>query len=223
MAGKSTFPLFPGLEGADNCPSYRIESRYLGAGASRIAGVDEAGRGPLAGPVVAAAVILPADEDERSIFRGIRDSKLLSHESRAELYEVIASNALGVAWALREPAYIDETNILAASLDAMREAVEGLNPAADLCLVDGNQPLPSRVPSKPVVKGDRICLSIAAASIVAKVVRDRIMIEMDKLYPGYGFGTHKGYPTAAHKKAIASLGPCPAHRRTYKGVKEFIG
>jgi len=178
------------------------------------AGVDEAGRGPLAGPVVAAAVVLPPGYRHP----GIRDSKKLSPAQRERVFPVIRREAIAFAVALATPLEIDGINILRASLLAMRRAVEALPEPADFLYVDGNQRIPCGVAQETLVGGDGRCLSIAAASILAKVTRDRMMEEFDRLYPGYGFSGHKGYPTRGHFDAIRRLGPCPIHRRTFRGV-----
>lgn len=179
------------------------------------AGVDEAGRGPLAGPVVAAAVVFPAGY----LNPDIRDSKLLSPARRELLFGVIRRDAVACAVASVPHEEIDRVNILQASLTAMRRAVAALPTPADFLLVDGNRPIPScNLPQETLVGGDGRCLSIAAASILAKVSRDRMMREFDLLYPGYGFAAHKGYPTADHLAAIRRLGPSPIHRRTFRGV-----
>lgn len=214
--------LFPDLPNSRRATA-RLENRYREMGFARIAGVDEAGRGPLAGPVVAAAVVLPDHIAPDSPLAKVCDSKLATPEERSALYEVIAVSAVDLAWAFCDAEEIDRTNILAASLEAMRRAVQDLEPRPDLCLVDGRHGIPGRVPSAPVIKGDRLCLCIAAASIIAKVVRDRIMEEFHRRYPGYGFDLHKGYPTPEHKAALAALGPCPIHRKTFRGVKELCG
>lgn len=220
MAGKKPPSLFP--ETKESCPSIRLEARYFEDGFARIAGVDEAGRGPLAGPVVAAAVVLPASIPDLSPLFRLRDSKVLQPEQRAVLYELVVREAADLGWGMCDNREIDDTDILAASLEAMRRAIESLDPPPDLCLIDGNRPVPCRTPQVTVVKGDRLCLSIAAASIVAKVIRDQIMEGMEKKYPGYGLALHKGYATAFHKTAIADLGPSPIHRRTFKGVRECL-
>lgn len=178
------------------------------------AGVDEAGRGPLAGPVVAAAVVFPPGY----LNPDIRDSKLLSPAKREQLYPVIRRDAVACAVASVTHEEIDRINILRASLLAMGRAVAALQTPADFLLVDGNCPIPCDISQETVIGGDRRCLSIAAASILAKVSRDRLMREYDLLYPGYGFATHKGYPTAGHLAAIRRLGPSPIHRRTFRGV-----
>lgn len=183
-----------------------------------IAGVDEVGRGPLAGPVMAAAVILPYG----LAIPDIDDSKKLSHQKRELLFDVISDKALSIGIGLVEPDVIDSINILQATRLAMINAVEQLTPQPDYLLIDGITPINTAIPQKTVKKGDSLSLSIAAASIIAKVTRDRLMAEMDKLYPGYGFAGHKGYGSALHLDAIRRLGPCPIHRRTFGGVKEHI-
>ncbi len=200
-----------------------FESRARALGCRAVAGVDEAGRGPLAGPVVAAAVILP-ERFERS---RIRDSKALSPAARERAYSLVVSRAVGWAVGLATPSEIDRHNILRASLLSMRRAVEALSPRPDFLFVDGTYPVPpSDLPfwralrQEPIVGGDGTCLSVMAASIVAKVSRDRSMAEYDRLYPGYGFAGHKGYPTREHLRAISRLGPCPIHRRTFRGVTD---
>jgi ribonuclease HII len=193
-------------------PSLRLETRFARLGFARIAGVDEAGRGPLAGPVVASAVLIG---DPRAL-SGVRDSKALSPLERERLFAVILREARAVGVGIASRAVIDRLDILRATRLAMARAVARLRPAADLALVDGRDAVPGRVPSFPVVRGDRLSLSIAAASIVAKVTRDLIMARFDRIYPGYGFSTHQGYPTAAHRAAIRHLGPSPIHRRSFR-------
>ncbi|MEY4700327.1 MAG: Ribonuclease [Pseudomonadota bacterium] len=178
----------------------------------RICGVDEAGRGPLAGPVVAAAAVFSADfADDR-----IRDSKALSEQQREKLFDYIRENALAWSIVAVGPRRIETLNILQATKLAMRLAVERIE--ADLVLVDGNQPIVSRLPQRTVVGGDRLHVQISAASILAKVWRDRLMKKLAVRYPGYGFERHSGYPTPAHKAAILELGPCKIHRATFAGV-----
>ncbi|HOS42222.1 MAG TPA: ribonuclease HII [Armatimonadota bacterium] len=194
---------------------WRIERALIAAGAARIAGVDEAGRGPLAGPVVAAAVILPVGWCPD----GLNDSKQVPAETRERLYDRIIAGA--VAWAVvAVPAeIIDEINILEATRRGMRAALRALTPAPDLALVDG-LPLPEPpVPQQNVIKGDSHSASIAAASILAKVTRDRLLCALDAEHPGYGFARHKGYPTPEHLAALRRLGPCPAHRRSFGPVR----
>jgi len=181
-----------------------------------VAGVDEAGRGPLAGPVVAAAVILP----ERFDLPGLNDSKQLSEKHRERLYPLIRAQALAVGIGVAHPEEIDRVNILQATLRSMERAVGRLNVPPDFLLIDGNVKVPLDLPQQTLVKGDARSLSIAAASVVAKVVRDRIMNGFDRIFPGYGFARHKGYGSAAHLEALARLGPCPCHRRTFGGVRE---
>ncbi|MDR0531036.1 MAG: ribonuclease HII [Oscillospiraceae bacterium] len=181
------------------------------AGRQHVCGVDEAGRGPLAGGVYAAAVILPAEYQ----LPGLNDSKKLSPKRRETLFGLIQAQAAAWAIACASVEEIEEMNILRAALLAMRRAVEALPIPADFALVDGNQPPPLRIACQTVVQGDARCASIAAASILAKVARDRAMLELDARYPGYGFAQHKGYGTKAHYEALARLGPCPAHRALF--------
>ncbi len=207
--------LFPSLPVQ---PMDYFEKMYHGQGYQRIAGVDEAGRGPLAGPVVAAAVILP----EEGIGQKLFDSKQIPFRKREELYEIILSKALGVGIGTVCQEEIDLLNILRATLKAMVLAVESLPLSPDFILIDGNQTLHFPVPQKPIRKGDQICNSIAAASIVAKVTRDRMMFECHQKYPQYNFAKHKGYGTKEHRKAIETFGICELHRKTFRGVKEYI-
>ena len=180
----------------------------------KTAGCDEAGRGPLAGNVIAAAVIL----DPRKPITGLADSKKLSHKQRESLYETILSKALGVGIGSASPQEIDEINILQASLLAMTRAVDSLHTKPEFVFVDGNRCPRWSFPSLAVVKGDAKVASISAASIVAKVVRDRELLLLDEQYPGYGFAQHKGYPTAAHFAALESLGATPVHRLSFAPV-----
>ena len=190
---------------------YSYENDLRGEGYQLICGIDEAGRGPLAGPVCAAACILPAG----LVIEGLNDSKKLSEKRREALYEEITAKALAWAVCLADEKTIDEINILQATYRAMRGAVEGLSLRPALCLVDGNRDPGLGLPTRTVVKGDASCASVAAASILAKVTRDRLMVEYDKQYPGYGFAVHKGYGTKAHYAAVAALGLCPIHRRSF--------
>jgi ribonuclease HII len=186
----------------------------------RVAGVDEAGRGPLAGPVVAAAVVL----DPARPIEGLRDSKLLTPLARRRLAREVRARAL--CWAVCRVGVtrIDEDNILEATWYAMRRAVGRLAARPALALVDGRLRIPGlRVPQRAIVKADRRCGSVAAASILAKVARDLYMIRADRRYPGYGFRVHKGYATAAHLEALARLGPSPLHRRSFHGVVRVLG
>ena len=195
-------------------PHFKFESAFDGV----IAGIDEAGRGPWAGPVVAAAVIL----DSQRIPPGIDDSKKLSAAQREALYDAI-STAAQIGIGIADAARIDRDNILAATLWAMAEAVAALPFPPALALVDGNRAPALTCPVRTIIRGDAASLSIAAASIMAKVTRDRIMAALDRDYPGYCFARHKGYGTAIHAEALARLGPCPIHRRSFKPVKAMIG
>jgi ribonuclease HII len=195
-----------------------FEKKATRDGYNKIAGIDEAGRGPLAGPVVSAAVILP----QTLPIAGVIDSKKLSAKKRSQLYEEIYSHALSVGIGIVDPAEIDRINILRASLLAMSMAVENLKPQPECLLIDGPFQISTRLPQKPICKGDALSVSIAAASIVAKVTRDRLMEKYDEYYPQFGFSRHKGYPTRAHKAAIAQFGYCQIHRRTFRGVKEYL-
>lgn len=178
----------------------------------RICGVDEAGRGPLAGPVVAAAVVFEQGfADSR-----IKDSKKISKKQREQLFDYIKDSALGWSIIAVGPRRIDKLNILQATKLAMRLAVERIE--ADLVLIDGNQPIVSRLPQKTVIGGDRLHVEISAASILAKVWRDRLMETLSEKYPGYGLERHSGYPTKAHKEALLTLGPSRIHRKTFSGV-----
>lgn len=182
-----------------------------------VAGVDEAGRGPLAGPVVAAAVIFSNKDYE---IRGIKDSKLLSLRQRDQVAEQIKKNALAIGIGISDHEEIDRINILQASLSAMQKAVHDLKIEPDHILIDGRDSFSTQIPCLALIKGDLYSRVIAAASIIAKVERDRIMIEYDRQYPGYGFCRHKGYPTQHHVEAIRKYGFCPIHRRSFR-IKEF--
>ncbi len=200
-------------------------------GFSRIAGVDEAGRGPLAGPVVSAAVILPGgargDAAMAAYVHEINDSKKLTPRKREWLFECIQRDAAGIGVGIVDAAEIDRINILQAALRSMALAVKNiaLRPGTlppDYLLIDGNFPIPADLPQESIVQGDGRSASIAAASIVAKVTRDRLMEDYHRGYPQYGFSGHKGYPTRAHRLAIAAHGPSPIHRKTFKGVREYV-
>ena len=186
-----------------------------------ICGVDEAGRGPLAGPVCAAAVILPPELDVEQALPGLNDSKKLSDQKRRELFEKIRNCAVayGIAYASQEE--IDEINILQATFLAMGRAVDSLGLKPDVALVDGNRAPELGIPVQTIVKGDSLSASIAAASILAKVSRDDLMLRMAEEYPQYGFEVHKGYGTKRHYAALSQFGPCPIHRRTF--LKKFYG
>lgn len=194
-----------------------MELSCLAAGYAVICGTDEAGRGPLAGPVVAAAVVF---RDCTTIWAA-RDSKQLSAAARERQYEAIARD-LVFAIGICDHEEIDRINILQASLAAMHRAVLKLSAQPSIVLVDGRHPLKSEIPSKAIVHGDAKVAVIGAASIVAKVTRDRIMREYDSRYPEYGFKKHFGYPTVEHRRVIAAVGPCPIHRKTFRGVREYL-
>ncbi|MEA3345014.1 MAG: ribonuclease HII [Chloroflexota bacterium] len=201
------------------CPTLTRERRLLAHGFRYIAGLDEAGRGAWAGPVVAATVILPLrgkiEAGPPEEFRGIRDSKLLSPHRREELFDVIRERARMVGVGVVGPRGIDAQGIVPATRQAMQTALARLEVAPDYLLID-YLPLPEvDVPQKAIAHGDRLCLSIAAASIIAKVHRDRLMVEFDGRFPGYGFAQHKGYGTPAHRRALSQLGPSPIHRLSW--------
>jgi ribonuclease HII len=201
--------------------SYEKQARQNGS--LHIAGLDEAGRGPLAGPVVAAAVMLPPSFS----VAGVTDSKKLSEKKRSLLYDMIFTHAEGVGVGLADEKEIDHLNILRASLLAMARAVKNLPAVPDHLLIDGTFQIPEdQIPvdvlQTAIPKGDAKCISIAAASIVAKVTRDRLMMQYHREYPEYGFNRHKGYPTRAHREAVKLHGACAIHRGTFKGVKELL-
>jgi ribonuclease HII len=182
-----------------------------------ICGIDEAGRGPLAGPVVVGAVILPRD----SMIEGVNDSKKVSEKKREKVYEEIIQNAISYSVGIVDQKTIDEINILNATKLALKRAIEGLEVKPNIILVDALTNIDTcGIPYKSIIKGDAKEYSIAAASIIAKVTRDRMMLEWDKVYPEYGFAKHKGYGTAAHIKALKENGPCMLHRRSF--IKNFI-
>jgi ribonuclease HII len=197
---------------------WAYEKDLWASGCRLVAGVDEVGRGPLAGPVVAAAVILPPTFRHEDI----KDSKLLSERKRKELAPVLEKESLGWAVAAVDEREIERINILQATLLAMARAVRGLLSRPDYLLVDAVKIPEIRLPQKAIVKGDRLSASIAAASILAKVSRDRLMEEHHERFPRYNFRRHKGYGTAEHREAISRFGPCPIHRRTFRGVREFL-
>ena len=208
-------------------PDFAIEQRLRARGYARVAGTDEVGRGPLAGPVVAAAVVFP-DADAPKSIPGLTDSKLLTPTARESLYKTICAAVDSWEVARVEADEIDRINILQASLKAMALAVSHLDPQPDYLLVDG-QHSPARYLSDPsaigvdcLIKGDSRSASVAAASVLAKVARDRLMREYAIEYPQYGFDRHKGYPTEQHRDAIAQFGACPIHRRSFRGVREHV-
>lgn len=196
---------------------YTYEHNAYLRGFTAVCGIDEAGRGPLAGPVCAAAVLLP----EGLVIDGLNDSKKLSEKKRELLFPVIEENALAFGIGFADEKEIDEINILQATFLAMRRAFDAMQRRCDYVLVDGNRMPPMPVPGETVVKGDAKSPSIAAASILAKVSRDRVMLEYAKQYPEYQFEKHKGYGTKAHVKALHAFGPSPIHRRTF--LKKILG
>ena len=192
-------------------PSFDYEEKHYAEGYSAVCGCDEAGRGPLCGPVVAAAVILPRGE----IIEGLNDSKKLTEKKREKLFDIIKEKAVAYAIAEASPEEIDEINILNASMLAMRRAVEALPRPADFALIDGNCSRGFSIPTETVVKGDATSYSIAAASILAKVTRDRQCAELDLEYPEYGIAKHKGYPTKDHMDAVRKYGVAPIYRKSF--------
>jgi ribonuclease HII len=200
-------------------PTFELEATELALGRRPIAGIDEAGRGPWAGPVVAAAVILDPDH----IPGGIDDSKAMDEDAREIVYRRIVESGAMIAVGIADVERIDRDNILNATYWAMTDAFHGLGQKPQLALVDGNRGPRLPCEMRPIVKGDAKCLSIAAASIVAKVTRDRMMIALEQEYPGYGFARHKGYGTPEHKDAIRRLGVCPLHRRSFRPIQLALG
>jgi ribonuclease HII len=197
-------------------PSSRFEKQAERLGARRIAGIDEAGRGPLAGPVVASAVVLHSPD----CLPHLNDSKLLPVDARLKLFDEIRENASAIGIGIVPPETIDRINILQATRLAMSRAVLEIIPLPDYLLVDGTISLELSIPQQAIIKGDRLSFSVAAAGIIAKVTRDRIMMELHEQFPEYGFARHKGYGTRAHKEAISRYGPSPVHRMCFRGVKE---
>lgn len=198
-------------------PTY-FEKKLRLQGITLIAGIDEAGRGPLAGPVVAAAVILPEHFD----LPGLTDSKKLSAKKREQLFGPIRQQALAVGVGFVHAEEVDEINILQATLKSMCQAVSRLKIEPQHLLIDGISPVPLTLAQQTIKKGDSRSLSIAAASVIAKVVRDRMMVVYDRHYPQYGFAGHKGYGSAKHRALIAEHGPCPLHRKSFAGVREHV-
>lgn len=196
---------------------YSYENRAKQAGFQTVCGIDEAGRGPLAGPVFAAAVILP----ENCSIEGINDSKKLSPKKRDILFDEIKAGAAAYGIGFATEQEIDEINILQATFLAMKRACDALNVRPDLALVDGNRMPQLGVETRTIIKGDALSASIAAASILAKVSRDRLLKQIDEIYPEYGFAKHKGYGTAYHVEMLKKYGPCPIHRKTF--LKKILG
>ena len=196
---------------------WEIEQRHFKNGVNIICGVDEAGRGPLAGPVCAAAVILPPNVE----IPGLNDSKKLSDKKRRELYPIIKEKAIAYGIAFADHQEIDQINILQATYLAMERAINQLSVKPDLALIDGNRAKDFGIPVETVIHGDSLSASIAAASVLAKVTRDDVMLQMAEVYPGYDFEIHKGYGTKAHYAALRAQGPSPIHRMTF--LKKFYG
>ena len=201
----------------ENITMWEIEEEMYGQGCTVICGVDEAGRGPLAGPVCAAAVILPRGHQ----IPGLNDSKKLTDKKRRELMPIIKEQAIAYGIGMASEKEIDEINILQATYLAMERAIAQLEGKADLALIDGNRARDFGMAVRTVVKGDSLSANIAAASVLAKVTRDDLMMELAKEFPGYGFEVHKGYGTKAHYAALTELGPCAIHRMTF--LKKFYG
>lgn len=200
---------------ASSAAAFRpLEKEARVAGYRWVVGIDEAGRGPLAGPVVAASVLLPANVS----IQGLRDSKRLMARQREQVYDRICDIAITYGVGIVAADQIDQHNILWATKDAMCISVEQLTRKPDMLLIDGTATLPVRIAQQPIVRGDAICASIAAASVIAKVTRDRLMVDYAKQYPAYGFERHKGYPTPEHYARLRRLGPCPIHRYSFRGV-----
>lgn len=199
-------------------PDYEFEKAAVNSGFSCICGVDEAGRGPLAGPVCAAAVILP----EGAVIEGLDDSKKLTEKKREKLYDIIKETAIAYSVAYGTLEEIETVNILEATYLAMNRAIEGLSVKPDFALIDGNRiPRGIKIPCETIVKGDSKSMSVAAASVLAKVTRDRLMLEYDKKYPEYNFKKHKGYGTKEHTELIKQYGPCEIHRFSF--LKNILG
>ena len=199
-------------------PDYEFEKAAVNSGFSCICGVDEAGRGPLAGPVCAAAVILP----EGAVIEGLDDSKKLTEKKREGLYDIIKETAVAYSVAYGTLEEIESVNILEATYLAMNRAIEGLSVKPDFALIDGNRvPRGIKIPCETIVKGDSKSMSVAAASVLAKVTRDRLMLEYDKKYPEYNFKKHKGYGTKEHTELIKQYGPCEIHRLSF--LKNILG
>jgi len=215
MVSEENLALFPESVFSRDLDTLFYESLVRKAGYRLIAGVDEAGRGPLAGPVVAAAVMLP----EGVVLEGVRDSKEMTEKGREKAFSLIHEKALSVGVGVVSAEEIDRINILQASLQAMKQAILSLDPRPEFCLVDGIHPVPVPIPFRCLKKGDRRSHSISAASIVAKVYRDRIMGCFHERFPAYGFLENKGYGTAQHLAALREQGACPIHRMTFRGVR----
>jgi len=206
-----------------NTPTLNEEQAQWKRGYQLIAGVDEAGRGPLAGPVVAAAVILSQEHKNKKWFKMIADSKALTALRREFLFECLNRDAISLGVGVIDSVTIDMVGIAKATRLAMQAAVKQLNPVPDYLLIDYFRLPEVKLPQKGVLDGDSLCFSIAAASIVAKVTRDRMMVDLDKVYPGYFFSDHKGYSTEKHLECLKRLGACPIHRRSFQPVRDVCG
>jgi ribonuclease HII len=214
VSSTHSLPLFPRWKTPEEADPLFYESMARKAGYGLVAGVDEAGRGPLAGPVVAAAVVIPEDK----LLTGVKDSKQMTEKARDEAFSVINETAIAIGIGVVSHQFIDKFNILRASLEAMKRAVLSLDALPEYLLIDGIYAIPLPVPQQCLIKGDQISQSISAASVMAKVYRDRIMRSFDERFPVYGFSKNKGYGTSMHLKALKQHGPAPIHRRTFKGV-----
>jgi len=206
------------MEHSSEVDIWAFENKARNRGFSNIAGIDEAGRGPLAGPVVSAAVILSNSFPTS----GITDSKKLTPQKRELLFHHIVRQALAIGIGIVDPEEIDRINILQASLLSMKMSADNLNPLPDCLLIDGIFKISSDLPQETIIKGDSLSISISAASIIAKVTRDRLMEKYHQQYPLFAFNKNKGYPTKAHREAIRLHGCCPIHRKTFKGVREYL-
>jgi ribonuclease HII len=202
--------------------SFTEEKALYSQGYKYVAGIDEVGRGPLAGPVVAAAIVLPKRIKRSDWSEKVKDSKLLTASRREYLFEYIKESSISYGIGSINSQTIDLKGIAAATRLAMKQAVEQLSPPADYLLIDYVKLPEVKLPQKGVVEGDSICFSIACASIIAKVTRDHMMVELDKEYPGYGLANHKGYGTKEHLECLQKLGPCPIHRRSFQPVQEAL-
>lgn len=201
-------------------PTFKLENKLKRQRYKFIAGIDEAGRGPLAGPVVAAVVVLPIHNSQLTTYK-VRDSKLLTPQKREELFKIITKKAL--AWGVGKTSekVIDRIGIAKANTQAIKKALKALKVKPDYLLLDGGINLKIKIPQRTIIKGDTKVFSIACASILAKVTRDRLMIKLDKKYPQYGFAQHKGYGTKAHIKAIKKYGPCSIHRKSFAPINSL--
>lgn len=218
MAGSKKKKVSRGSARVVSCLSLQFEEEAAALGAFRCAGVDEVGRGPLAGPVVAAAVILPPEY----LPEDLNDSKVLTAQQRERNFESIKKNAIAVGIGTVSVEQIDELNIYQASRLAMKMAVQAIAPPPDYLLIDGRASLDVTIRQRSIIKGDGLSPSVAAASVIAKVTRDRMMMDLHARYPQYGFDGHKGYATASHREALRRYGPSPVHRKSFSSVRELF-